>query len=68
MQVSKCKWYLREGYYKRLDSFEITKLKEPHACVLTFVQKNHQQLDATFIAIAISTLVMNNLSIMDTCI
>jgi hypothetical protein len=45
------------GYHKKLDSFEITKLEEPHTYVLTFVQKNHHQLDANFIANAISNLI-----------
>jgi hypothetical protein len=35
-----------------------------HTCVSTFVQKDHHQLEANFIASAILTLIMNNLSIM----
>jgi len=45
-----------------LDSFEIAKLKGLHICVSTFIQKDHHQLDASFIANAISTLVIKCLS------
>jgi len=41
-------------------SCEITKLKEPHTCVSTFVQKDHHQLNPNFIVDVISTIVMNN--------
>ena len=62
MQAPNYKWYLHKGYHKRSYSFEIGKLKGLHTCVSTFVQKNHHQLDANYIASAISTFVMNNLS------
>jgi hypothetical protein len=63
VQAPECKWYLRGGYYKRSDSFEIAKLKGSHICVLIFVKTNHYQFDANFITNAISTLVMNKLLI-----
>jgi hypothetical protein len=64
MQAPKYKCYFCREYHKRSDSFEIVKLKGSHICVLTFVQKYHHQFYANFIASAISTIVMNNLSMM----
>jgi hypothetical protein len=55
MQAPKYKRYLRRGYKKRSDLFEITKLKGSHTCIPTFVQKDHYQLDANFI---VSTIVI----------
>ena len=52
---------LRE-YHKRSDSFKIKKLKVLDIYTLTFIQKDHHQLNAKFIFNAILTLVMNNLS------
>jgi len=49
MQALKYKRYLRRGYKKRSDLFEIAKLKGSHTCISTFVQKDHYQLDANFI-------------------
>jgi len=45
------------------NSFEIEKLKGSHTCTTTFIQKNHQ-LNVKFFANIISTLMMNNLSMM----
>jgi hypothetical protein len=42
MQVLECKWYLREGYHKKLDSHELEMLKETHICTSIFIQKDHQ--------------------------
>ena len=63
VQALECKWYLHGGYHKRLDSFEIEKLKGLHIYVSTFSHKDHHQLDVNFIVNVISTLVMNKLSI-----
>jgi hypothetical protein len=48
-QAPKYKRYLRRGYKKRSDLFEIAKLKGSHTCISTLVQKDHYQLDANFI-------------------
>jgi hypothetical protein len=50
VQAPKSKWYLHKGYHKKLDSFEITKSKGSYISVLTFIKKDHHQLDANFIA------------------
>jgi hypothetical protein len=55
MQAPKCKRYLRRGYKKRSDLFEIAKLKGLHTYISTFIQKDHYQLDANFI---VSTIVI----------
>lgn len=68
MQTRKYKLYLYREYHKRLDSFDIEKLKGLHTCVLIFVQKYHHQLNTNFIANARTTIVMNNLSMMVTSI
>jgi hypothetical protein len=52
------------GYHKNSDSFEITKLKRPHICTSTFVQKDHHKLNANFVTNAISTLVMDSILMM----
>jgi hypothetical protein len=50
------------GYHKRSDLYEITKLKGSYTYTSTFIQKEHHQLDANIITNAITTLVMNNFS------
>jgi hypothetical protein len=64
VQAPKCKLYLRGGYLKRPSLLEIAKLKGSYTCASIFIQKYHHQLDAYFVVNDISTLVINNLSMM----
>jgi len=54
--------YLHGGYHKRLDSLKIGKFKRPYIYTLNFIQENHHQLNANFIANVISTIMMESLS------
>jgi hypothetical protein len=64
VQAPECNWYLHGGFHKRSDLYEITKLKRPHIYTSIFILKEYHQLNANFINNAISTLVMNNFSMM----
>jgi hypothetical protein len=50
------------------DSFKIVKLKGSYVCISIFFQKNHHQFNTNFINGAISTLIMDNLSMIITSI
>jgi len=57
-----CKCYLCGEYHKRSNSYEIAKLKGIY--IYIYINKDHHQLNANFIASVISTLVINILSMM----